>query len=307
MFGLAVGVALQVAADAGKADRVLRTAAILERRGYAATPTRLAHLCLGGPVDPAEVLDCLGPTTTLQLASGLVVSPSLLDRAPAIAERARSHQPAAAAYLPAARRFVSLLVALNPYILSVSIAGSLASGGFRPADDIDFNLVVEDGRRHLAYTSLNLLGYLHALHHRKKPVDAHSRRPLAPRLMTANLILERLQCDPLARQDEDMAFELLQSQPVFGADLVAEIIEANPQLAAHFPQLCDRPPVRQVEPRRRVPGWLWPRLADVPARWIGGAAWRYMQWTRRRSPEALARVAYVRSTMRPYALFDSGP
>jgi hypothetical protein len=29
-----------------------------------------------------------------------------------------------------------------------------------------------------------------------------------------------------------------------------------------------------------------------------------MQWTRRRHPDALARVAYVRSTMRPYTLFD---
>jgi hypothetical protein len=29
-----------------------------------------------------------------------------------------------------------------------------------------------------------------------------------------------------------------------------------------------------------------------------------MQWTRRGRPEALARVAFVRRTMRPYALFD---
>ena len=34
--------------------------------------------------------------------------------------------------------------------------------------------------------------------------------------MTANLILERSQCHPLQRQDEDMAFEFLIGQPVFG-------------------------------------------------------------------------------------------
>jgi hypothetical protein len=38
----------------------------------------------------------------------------------------------------------------------------------------------------------------------------------------------------------------------------------------------------------------------------GQAAWRWLQWTRRRRPEALARVAYVRTTMRPYTLFDRG-
>jgi hypothetical protein len=29
-----------------------------------------------------------------------------------------------------------------------------------------------------------------------------------------------------------------------------------------------------------------------------------MQWTRRNRPDALARVAFVRATMRPYTLFD---
>lgn len=300
-----MGVALGALSRTRTADRILGTAAILERRGYAASPSRLAELCLGGPVGPADVLDSLGPATGLELISGLVVGPDLRDRASAIAERAHGHQPAAAAYLPAARRFVSTLVALNPYIVSVSIAGSLASGGFRPADDVDLNLVVEDGHRHLAYAALNLLGYVHALAHRRKPVDTHSRRPLAPRVMTANLILELSQCFPLERQDEDMAFELVQSRPVFGARVVADIVGANPALAAHFPQLVERPLPPQVEVCRRLPRWLLPSLLDPPARWVGRAGWRYMQWTRRNRPEALARVAYVRSTMRPYTLFDS--
>jgi len=46
-------------------------------------------------------------------------------------------------------------------------------------------------------------------------------------------------------------------------------------------------------------------MLDGAAQAVGGAAWRYMQWTRRHRPEALARVAFVRRTMRPYTLFDS--
>jgi hypothetical protein len=57
-------------------------------------------------------------------------------------------------------------------------------------------------------------------------------------------------------------------------------------------------------PRARVPGWLYPAAIDGAARAVGQAAWGYMQWTRRHRPEALARVAFVRETMRPYALFD---
>jgi hypothetical protein len=147
---------------------------------------------------------------------------------------------------------------------------------------------------------------VHALGHRAKPVDDLTRRPLAPRLMTANLILERSQCRPLARQDEDMAFELMVAEPVFGLDAISEVIDANPALLEHFPQLADKPAPLLIDAparrRRSPPSFRW---LDGPARLVGESAWRYMQWTRRNRPDALARVAFVRATMRPYTLFDS--
>ncbi len=154
--------------------------------------------------------------------------------------------------------------------------------------------------------AVNTLGLLHALRHRSKPVDDLTRRPLAPRLMTANLILERSQCHPLLRQDEDMAFEMAMSQPVFGLDVFDEAIEANPALLDHFPQLGYRSPALVIDAasRARLPAWLFPSVLDGVARRVGRAAWHFMLWTRRGKPEALARVAYVRATMRPYSLFD---
>jgi hypothetical protein len=124
--------------------------------------------------------------------------------------------------------------------------------------------------------------------------------------MTANLILERSQCRPLARQDEDMAFELMVAEPVFGLDVISEVIDANPALLDHFPQLADKPAPLLIDApaSRRSPRSL--RWLDGPARLVGESAWRYMQWTRRNRPDALARVAFVRATMRPYTLFDSG-
>jgi len=155
--------------------------------------------------------------------------------------------------------------------------------------------------------AVNIAGLAHALAHRAKPVDASTRRPIAPRLMTANLILERSQCFPLARQDEDMAFELLVAEPVFGAGLLDEVVAANPPLSEVFPQLAGKArPLLFEGPVTRMPGALFPGALDGAARMLGQSAWRYMQWTRRHSPDALARVAFVRSTMRPYTLFD-GP
>ncbi|HEY3085092.1 MAG TPA: hypothetical protein VGK28_06495 [Candidatus Dormibacteraeota bacterium] len=286
-------------------DRVRRTVALLRRRGYALTPSQLAGMCIGGAVSEAEVRWAAVATSNLALAEGLVVEREMAPAASAIRARAVGHATESGPYVQQALCFVRRLVAVAPFIRSVSIAGSLASGGFRQSDDVDLNLIVDDGHRHLAYVVVNVLGLLHALRHRHKPVDDLTRRPLAPRLMTANLILERSQCRPLARQDEDMAFELLVAEPVFGQEAIHELLEANPALLEHFPQLSERRSPLLIEAPPRLPRALFPVLLDRPARLLGEAAWRYMQWTRRSRPAALARVAYVRSTMRPYTLFDS--
>jgi hypothetical protein len=287
-------------------ERVRRTVALLSRRGFALDAESLGAVCLGGAVSSGDVRWAVAASPDLAIGHGLVLRRVDTIRAGAIRQRADAHDSNAPHYLEMTVRFVEMLVAVAPFIRSVSIAGSLASGGFRASDDVDLNLIVDDGRRHLAYVAVNLLGLLHALGHRGKPVDDLTRRPLAPRLMTANLILERSQCHPLARRDEDMAFEMLISQPVFGADTFDEVVQANPALLDHFPQLEVRTPTYVIDStaRRRVPTWVYPSALDGAARCLGNAAWRYMQWTRRDKPEALARVAYVRSTMRPYTLFD---
>lgn len=296
LTGAAAGAGPEIAA------RIAATAVLLERRGFATTARRLAGSCLGGPVAESQVLAALAPATDLVLDRDLILTPSALPRAETIRRRADGHRLAAAAYLPATLRFIQVLGRL-PFILSVSIAGSMATGGFALSDDVDLNLIVEDGSRHLAYFALNVLAYLHALRHRGKPVDVHSRRPLAPRLMTANLILERSDCFPLARLDADMALELLIAEPVLGADLYLQVLAANPELSGHFPQLARKPAPLSAGRPRPLPARLFPSWLERPAAIAGRWGWRYMQWTRRARPQALARVAFVRQTMQPYTLF----
>jgi hypothetical protein len=302
-----VAVGYSPARSASTSERVLQTVGLLQRRGYALTPERLGALCLGGELSEAEVRWAVAAAPGLTLAGDLVVERAAVGRAGEIRSRAKAHGSEAAPYLPMTLRFVRKLVAAAPFIRGVSVAGSLASGGFRASDDVDLNLIVDDGHRHLAYVVVNVLGIAHALAHRHKPVDDLTRRPVAPRLMTANLILELSQCHPLARQDEDMAYELLVAKPIFGLEVFDDLIDSNPALLSHFPQLARKSePLALDPPQRRAPDWLFPAGLDRVARGIGRVAWRYMQWTRRHHPEALSRVAYVRETMRPYTLFD-GP
>jgi hypothetical protein len=291
--------------SASVSERVHQTVALLRRRGYAVTSAKLAELCLGGTLSDAELRWAVAANPDLAITDGLVLSRDAVRDADSIRGRAEAHRAESARYVDLTVQFVRKLVAIAPFVRSVSIAGSLASGGFRESDDVDLNLIVDDGYRHVAYVVVNVLGLVHALGHRAKPVDDLTRRPLAPRLMTANLILERSQCLPLARQDEDMAFEFLIAQPVFGLGEIQDVIDTNPGLIEHFPQLQDRAAPLAIEaPARRMPSGVYPRAADGAARVLGQTAWRYMQWTRRHRPDALARVAYVRATMRPYTLFD---
>jgi hypothetical protein len=104
-----------------------------------------------------------------------------------------------------------------------------------------------------------------------------------------------------------MAYELLVAEPVFGAKVIDEVLDSNPSLLEHFPQLAEKSAALRIDaPSWQLPRFLFPAFLDGAARRVGIAAWRYMQWTRRQRPEALARVAFVRSTMRPYTLFDEG-
>jgi hypothetical protein len=289
-------------------DRVRRSVALVRRRGYALSPGRLGALCLGGPLAEDEVRWAVAAAGDLAIIDGLVVERESMPRLDQVSTRALRHDLEAPTYIRMTQRFVRVLVAWAPFIRSVCIAGSLASGGFRDTDDVDLNLVVDDGHRHLAYVAVNTLGLLHAMAHRSKPVDDLTRRPIAPRLMTANLILERSQLTPLARHDEGMAFELMLSEPVYGPEVFRDIVDLNPALLEHFPQLATKTTPHLIHSRLPVaaPAWLLPAALDGMARDLGRVAWRSMQWTRRRRPEALARVAFVREMMRPYTLFDDG-
>jgi hypothetical protein len=298
-------VGYSLARSASTSDRVRQTVALLRRRGYALAADRLGELCIGGAVSVAEVRWAVAASPELTFAQDLVIERSATGQAGDIRSRAVAHDTDAEQYLQMTMRFVRTLVGVAPFIRSVSVAGSLASGGFRASDDVDLNLIVDDGHRHLAYVAVNVLGLLHALAHRGKPVDDLTRRPMAPRLMTANLILERSQCFPLERHDEDMAYELLVAEPMYGLDVIKQVLDANPALLDHFPQLASKPASMLITPpARSLPAALFPTRLDGAARLFGKAAWQYMQWTRRHRPDALARVAFVRSTMRPYTLFD---
>lgn len=102
-----------------------------------------------------------------------------------------------------------------------------------------------------------------------------------------------------------MALELFLSRPLWGADYFRTVLGCNPWLDTYFPQFgarthhytCSRTP-------RSRPSTRWRERLSYAATYLG---WRWVMWTRRRNPEALARVALVRQYQSPYALFETPP
>src|SRR5690242_15754552 len=79
--------------------RVRRTVALLQRRGYALAPSRLAAICLGGPLTEQEVRWATAADPELALAEGLVVERATSAEASSIRDRADGHATAAPEYL----------------------------------------------------------------------------------------------------------------------------------------------------------------------------------------------------------------
>ena len=104
----------------GRLERVRRTVALLERRGYALPAARLAELCLGGEISALEVRFAVAASGgELCEAQGLVVSSDLQGRASAIRRRTDDH---AAAALYGERQRCALGVAQHDGRVTVEVA-----------------------------------------------------------------------------------------------------------------------------------------------------------------------------------------
>src|SRR5690242_13098712 len=91
-------------------DRIRRTVALLRRRGYAVTASRLGETCIGGPVSESDVRRAVALDPDLSFAEDLVLERVARDGAAAIRARADGHSADAATYVEMSQGFVRALV-----------------------------------------------------------------------------------------------------------------------------------------------------------------------------------------------------
>ncbi len=185
----------------------------------------LADELVGGAVEPeslTRVLNLPGPFTQRGGFVCLRGREDLLEQSRA---RVRTNRFANGKAKAIAARFAQDLSRICPFVECIALSGSVASGGYIPTDDIDFDLIVRDGTKYLTYAVALALGLGFAIRYR----DSGPFR----KVTCVNVVWTRAQAAPFIRTDAHLAFELLHCRPIIGAGAFREILAANPWAARY--------------------------------------------------------------------------
>lgn len=211
-------------------------------------------------------------------------------------------------WLPAARgiarQFAHDLTRICPHVKCVMLAGSAASGGFCPEDDIDLNLVVRDGTKYTSYVAALLLSLEYSLRYGRHIGGRYI--PGVPKVICINVVWEEGQVIPFARRDEQLAFELLNSVVILDRDLYRRMLDANSWVADYFPQILSTT-VRKSASAAAGDN----NLPEKPSRTVESLSRKVLfalhdlVWgLRARQPRLRERMVLVEKIKRPYGIFD---
>ncbi len=293
--------------DLALETRVVHTLDLAARWGFAVEVQRLPEMLVGGSVGASELADVLTHCSDIHCASGfatLLRYEFLIGKS---ISRAESHSAHNGAARQIAEQYAKELVRLCPWVRSVALSGSMATGGFASGDDLDFDLFVDDGTKYLTYFLGLALGLAFSFRYRRTGVSSSFLK----KLVCINVIWTASQSRPFVRQDDAMAFELWLAQPLIGASEFAEVLRANPNLTRVFPQILSRALEDLPRPSPSNIGHvLWSttrrslvrRTLDHVCR---AASWLlYHAYSLTLSPEARGRRKFLQRAKYPYEVFQ---
>ncbi len=285
-------------------SRVERTLVIMADRGYNPKVGMLGRMMVGGSVDPAALEGRLASMRGVTVEDGFAFLDGLR-----FVERCHPRHEAngrlQGAYRRIAVAYAADLVRLCPWVRCVMLAGSAATGGLCEGDDLDLNLVVDDGRKYTTIAASTVLNRTYALRHGAaigfRPTDQYK----LPIFMCLNIVWEDRETRPFRRRDEQMAYELYACEVLQGAGRYRELIGDNAWMREVFPQAYDGHAADPDARRPRAHGRGAPEGAAE--RLLRGALFGYDRAVRMylsRRPDVLERATYFERIKHPYGLYD---
>jgi hypothetical protein len=285
----------------------------MHRWGYAPRIEVLSEQLLGGPASAEHLHHELEARSDLVVQDGFVSLKGYADLIGKSRKRVDSHQSFRADALAIAHAFARDLASSCPMVACIALSGSLASGGYGPEDDIDFDLIVRPGTKYICYFMAHLIGLRFSWRYRHLRLDEVHHTPLLPKIACINVVWPEDQARPFVRRDENMAFELMRCSPLMGVEAFQLALRDNPWIRDYFPQVYDRVWTEETrEPTNllgrilagvgRSPRML--RLVEAASRRIVWALYHYVQHSRRSNAAAVARMEFLRKVKFPYEVFQ---
>jgi hypothetical protein len=291
----------------------MRTLLLMHRWGYAPSVATLADELIGGGVTPRDILSSVGASDSLRLINGFVCVQGSEHLVRASRERVAADAHLSPRMRTIAEDFARDLARVCPFVESVALTGSLASGGYQQGDDIDFDLFVRRGTKYSSFLIATLVGLRYAWRYRHLEINPHHKTPFLPKIICINVVWPEDQTQPFVRTDEGLAFELLRSQPLLGAESFGRVLRENLWLQELFPQLYRRVWVDRAPRESGAISRFLAALARRPAilrgleggsRRLAWVLYRLVQDHRGKDPEARERMAFLRRVKYPYEVFQ---
>jgi hypothetical protein len=211
-------------------NRIRGTLLLAEERGYNLSIEQLSKNLLGGQVPVSELSLFLKTHTEFDSDGVFVATKGNLD-AEKCRTRQKSHVELYPLYSHVATQYISHYVRLCPWVNCIAVSGSMTSDGLGPGDDIDLDVIVPDGLKYTSY----LLGVLLSMLYTLRYARAFKRFYV----ICVSVVWEIPQTLPFQRNDGQLAFELLNTNPWYNADFFSYVISQNPWLKNYFPQLYE--------------------------------------------------------------------
>ena len=295
------------------AERAGETLKIMHRWGYAPRIEVLSEQLLGGPASAEHLHHELEARPDLVVQDGFVSLKGYADLIRKSRKRVDSHESFRTDALAISHAFARDLASSCPMIACIALSGSLASGGYGPEDDIDFDLIVQPGTKYICYVVAHLIGLRFSWRYRHVRLDEVHHTPLLPKIACINVVWPEDQARPFVRRDENMAFELMRCSPLMGVEAFQLALRHNPWIRDYFPQVYDRVWTEGTrEPTnllgrilagiRRSPRML--RVVEGASRRILWVLYHYVQCSRRGNEAAVARTEFLRQVKFPYEVFQ---
>jgi hypothetical protein len=277
---------------------------LLASRGYNPSVPVLSERLLGGTVPADDLQDLLGGLDDVVEEEGFVYleGKRFVERCK---RRIAANGHAQPLYRRLAEAYVRDLVRLCPWVKCVMLVGSVATGGLRKGDDLDLNLVVEDGRKYTTNIIGSMLNRKYSLQYGRELGLKPTHHYLIPMVVCLNIIWEESQARPLERQDVQVAHEIYSANVLYGEAYFEGLLKDNEWLRGFFPQLYESGP-RKAGTSPKTAANVNTRTGIIE-RVVRAGLFNFDRVVRvylSKKHGTLASMDYYEDIKRPYGLYD---